>query len=140
MNEWSFLWCIFALMFFFHEWGHVIYAKHCCIYKRLKLFRISHLSSKFPKTGVCSLPIGFGVETDLTTETLKQRSLNCLFGIFAGLLPFVLIHVLTGVTAVIGVVLLFTYSVCCVVDIATIVELTIKGHKRGFNTKIIDII
>lgn len=154
---------LFCAMFFFHELGHVVYAKRVGIYKGVTTFRLYHLSKKIPRRGIGMLPLGVGTETDLEKETLHQRISNCLCGTLAGL-PFLIIGWLilpaferitlielymAGYSISLATVLYPTFE-CIVlvglymigfcVDLVTVLQIAAIGRKKGFEIKLKEVI
>ena len=138
MNEPIIFIILFASMFFFHELGHVAYAKSIGIYKKITIFRLYHLSKKIPQKGLGMLPLGAGVETDLEKETLHQRVFNCLCGTLAGL-PFLLIGWFFLPTFE-CVTLIMLYMIGYFVDLITVLQIAVIGRKEGFRPKLVEVI
>ena len=129
---------LFVTMFFFHELGHVAYAKFTGIYKKITVFRLYHLSKKLPQRGIWKLPLGAGVETDLENESLHQRVFNCLCGTLAGL-PFLLIGWFFLPTFE-CVALIGLYMIGYSVDSVTVLQIAVIGRKEGFKAKLVEVI
>lgn len=131
---------LFVSMFFFHELGHVAYAKFTGIYKRITVFRLYHLSKKLPQTGIWKLPLGAGVETDLENESLHQRIFNCFCGTLAGL-PFLIVGWFL-LPAFESVVLIGLYMVGYSVDLITVLQIAMIGRKNEneFEVKLVEVI
>ena len=138
MNEPAIVVILFVSMLFFHELGHVAYAKFVGIYKGVTTFRLYHLSEKIPQKGMWKLPLGAGVETDLEKETLHQRIFNCLSGVLAGL-PFLVVawFMLSGfsATALIG-----SYLGSYCIDLVSVFQIAIIGKRKGWDLKIAEVI
>lgn len=150
-------------MFFFHELGHVTYAKFVGIYKGVTTFRLYHLSKRIPQKGLGMLILGVGTETDLEKETLHQRISNCLCGTLAGL-PFLiigwlilpaferitlirlyiegysidLVNVLYPTFECVMLIGLYLIGFC--VDLVTVLQIAVIGRKKGFETKLKEVV
>ena len=163
MNETIIFIVLFSAMFFFHELGHVVYAKRVGIYKGVTVFRLYHLSKKIPQKGLGMLILGAGTKTDLEKETLHQRVFNCLWGTLAGL-PFLIMGWLIlpaferinliklyiegysiNLATVLYpsfecVVLVGLYMIGFCVDLVNVLQIAIIGRKKGFDLKLKEVI
>lgn len=131
---------LFGAMAFFHESGHVAYAKWRGIYKGVAIFRLHHLSNKLPERGVWMLPLGAGTETDLDVETLHQRIFNCLCGTVAGL-PILLVGwFLLPFFVAITLIALYIVDYCG--DLVTVIQIAVIGRQRrwDWNVRLAEVI
>jgi len=138
MNELTIFIALFCAMSFFHEVGHVVYAKFVGIYKGITIFRLYHLSKKIPQKRIGMLPLGAGTKTDLERETLHQRITNCLCGTLGGL-PFLILgwSLLPSFECVF---LIGLYIVGYSMDLVTVLQIAPIGRKKGWQLKLAEVV
>jgi len=138
MNEPLIVIALFCAMFFFHELGHVAYAKYVGIYKGVTTFRIYHLSKRIPQKGIGMLPLGAGTETNLDKETLHQRVINCVCGTIVGL-PFLIVGWFL-LPAFDCVALIGLYMVGYSMDLVMVFQIALIGKEKGFGIKLKEVV